>query len=232
MIPRTFLKGRVHPAGYLIIAFCFFGTFCFWALNPSLGMVALGLTLWCLYFFRDPVRVPPVLPHVLVAPADGVIVGIVSQALPPPEVREGLEREGQSGSWTRISIFLNLFDVHVNRVPVSGKVVRIAYHPGKFLNASLDKASDLNERNTLIIDTDGGERVIVVQVAGLIARRIVCEVGEGEGVKRGDRFGIIRFGSRADVYVPSSFCLHVLKGQRTIGGETVLGSFSSKGSHP
>jgi len=96
----------------------------------------------------------------------------------------------------------------------------------------LDKASDLNERNTLILETDGGERVIVVQVAGLIARRIVCEVGEGEGVKRGDRFGIIRFGSRADVYVPSSVCLHVLKGQRTIGGETVLGSFSSKGSPP
>lgn len=180
-------------------------------------LIWLGLifTLFCLYFFRDPERIAPSRPGVFVAPADGRVVS-VAQAPPPAEL--GL---GAAPRW-RVSIFLSVLDVHVNRVPASGVVTRIAYHHGAFVSASLDKASASNERNALAIRLADGREIAVVQIAGLIARRILCQVAEGDPVRRGDRFGIIRFGSRTDLYLPPDVEPLVSVGQTMIGGETVI----------
>jgi phosphatidylserine decarboxylase len=177
----------------------------------------LGLlfTLFCLYFFRDPERVPPARAGVVVAPADGKVVS-VAPAAPPPEL--GL---GQEPRW-RVAIFLSVLDVHVNRVPADGTVTRIAYRHGRFVNASLDKASELNERNALALRLPDGREMAVVQIAGLIARRIVCHAREGDAVTGGARFGIIRFGSRTDLYLPPGVRPLVAEGQTMIGGETVI----------
>jgi len=224
----SLLNGRIHPQGYVFIALFAGATFFLSFVHPWLGWGGVLLTLWCVFFFRDPHRTPPVLENALVAPADGVILSIATAPL-PPEIQQDSYQKWQETTWTRISIFLNIFDVHVNRIPLSGRVLQVVYHPGKFFNASLDKASDFNERNTLLVQNPDGETVVVVQIAGLIARRIVCHVHEDQQVERGERFGMIRFGSRTDVYVPSHFLLHVVQGQRTIGGETVLGVFPTKG---
>jgi phosphatidylserine decarboxylase len=180
-------------------------------------LISLGLifTLFCLYFFRDPERVAPSRPGVLVAPADGRIVA-VGLAAPPAEL--GL---GPATRW-KVSIFLSVLNVHVNRVPVSGVVTRIAYHRGAFVSASLDKASTDNERNALAIRLADGQEIAVVQIAGLIARRILCDVREGDSVRIGDRFGMIRFGSRTDLYLPDGIRPLVEVGQIMIGGETVI----------
>jgi phosphatidylserine decarboxylase len=171
--------------------------------------------LFCLYFFRDPQRVPPDRAGLLLAPADGKVVS-VAPARPPPEL--GL---GGAPRW-RVGIFLSVLDVHVNRVPADGTVTRIAYRHGRFVNASLDKASSDNERNALAIRLPDGREIAVVQIAGLIARRILCNVREGDTVHAGDRFGIIRFGSRTDLYLPEGVAPLVAVGQTMIGGETVL----------
>jgi phosphatidylserine decarboxylase len=180
-------------------------------------LIWLGLlfTLFCLYFFRDPERVTPGRAGVLVAPADGRVVA-TSLATPPPELGLGIERR-----W-KVSIFLSVLNVHVNRIPIDGVVTRIAYHHGAFVSAALDKASELNERNALAIRLADGQEIAVVQIAGLIARRILCDVREGDPVITGQRFGIIRFGSRTDLYLPAGIRPLVDIGQTMIGGETVI----------
>jgi len=186
----------------------------FWLWSP-LGWIGTILTAWCAYFFRDPVRVTPVREGIVVAPADGRISRIAN-ASPPAELGLGAK------PLTRVSIFMSVFDCHVNRSPVSGRIERIAYHAGKFLNADLDKASEDNERNALVITTASGARIVVVQIAGLIAQRVVCFVREGISIGAGERFGMIRFGSRLDVYLPDGVRPIVAEGQTAIAGETVL----------
>ena len=179
--------------------------------------IAAMIAGWCAYFFRDPARVVPVGPDLVVSPADGRVSAIVLGA-PPAEL--GLE----DGAWRRISVFMNVFDCHVNRAPVAGKIARIAYRPGKFFNAELDKASEHNERNGLVLDSPHGP-VGVVQIAGLVARRIVCFVKEGDALAAGQRIGMIRFGSRLDVWLPELARVLVAEGQTAIAGETVLARF-------
>jgi phosphatidylserine decarboxylase len=177
--------------------------------------IGLVLTLWCLYFFRDPRRVAPVDPTLAVSPADGV-VQFVGLRRPPPELELGDEM------LPSVSVFLNVLDVHVNRTPVAGRVMRRAYHPGRFLNAAQDKASDENERQSFRIRTGDGTEVGLVQIAGLVARRIVGYVGEGAELGPGERVGLIRFGSRCDVYLPAGVAPIVIEGQRAVAGETVI----------
>ncbi|MBI1773706.1 MAG: phosphatidylserine decarboxylase [Proteobacteria bacterium] len=188
--------------------------FTLWLFEP-LGWAVVLSTLWCTYFFRDPDRVVPIRPGLIVSPADGVVQAI-TRATPPAELGMGMHAR------PRISIFLNIFDVHVNRVPLAGTVTRIAYNKGKFVNAGLDKASLDNERNGVRLLLEDGRDLAFVQIAGLIARRIVCRLKEGEMVRTGERFGMIRFGSRADVYLPDGIAPLVAVGQRAIAGETVL----------
>ena len=204
-----------HKAGYPFIV----GGIAVWLLGVLVSHVLmwLGLIFWvfCLYFFRDPERVPPPRANAILAPADGLVV-LVDSALPPPEL------EMPAVPLPRIAIFLSVLDVHVNRIPFAGTIQKIAYRPGKFLNAADDKASDENERNALRLTLPDGRDLAVVQIAGLIARRILCDVVPGERVKTGARFGIIRFGSRTDIYLPPGTLPLVARGQRMIGGETVL----------
>ena len=185
------------------------------AVADWLAWIAAIFLLFCLYFFRDPERVPPARTNAVLAPADGRVVSVM-EALPPAEL--GL---GPVARW-RVAIFLSVLDVHVNRIPVNGTITRIAYRHGSFVNASLDKASDDNERNALAIRLPDGRELAVVQIAGLIARRILCHVREGDAVRAGERFGIIRFGSRTDLYLPLGVRPLVIVGQTMIGGETVL----------
>ena len=204
----------IHPEGYPFIGgFALVSLVLFWLWTP-LGWLGAVATAWCAYFFRDPVRVTPMREGLVVAPADGRISQVVN-ALPPPELRLS-ERP-----LPRISIFMSVFDCHVNRTPVSGRIERMVYRAGKFVSADLDKASEDNERNAFIIATPRA-RIGVVQIAGLVARRIVPFVQEGQGVAAGDRIGMIRFGSRVDVYLPEGGRALVAEGQSAIAGETVL----------
>jgi phosphatidylserine decarboxylase len=204
----------IHPQGYpFIAAFALVSLIFFWLWTP-LGWVGCVLTAWCAYFFRDPVRVTAVRDGVVVAPADGKI-SLVTNAVPPNEL--GLSDR----PLPRVSIFMSVFDCHVNRSPISGRIERMVYRKGLFLNADLDKASEDNERNAFLI-SGGGARIGVVQIAGLIARRIVPFVAEGQGVTAGERIGMIRFGSRVDVYLPEGTRLHVAQGQTALAGETVI----------
>jgi len=207
----------IHPEGYPFIgAFSFASLILFWIWTP-LGWIGCGLTVWCALFFRDPVRVTPVREGIVVSPADGR-VSMVVQAVPPAELGLG------DKPLPRISIFMSVFNCHVNRSPVAGRIDRIAYRPGKFLNADLDKASEDNERNSLVISTPAG-RIGVIQIAGLVARRIVSFVKEGQVLGAGERFGLIRFGSRLDVFLPEGAKTLVSEGQTAIAGETVLADF-------
>ena len=204
----------IHREGWPFIAIALVATLVVgWFIDP-LFWIGLILTGWVCYFFRDPKRVTPVAEGLVISPADGV-VSHVGLARPPEELELGGE------PLMRVSIFMNVFNCHVNRAPVSGRILRVAYRAGKFLNAELDKASDDNERNGLVIDT-GDTQIGVVQIAGLVARRIVCFVREGESISAGDRFGLIRFGSRLDVYFPVGTQPKVALGQTMIAGETVL----------
>ncbi len=184
-------------------------------LTPALVCLGVAFAAFCLYFFRDPERVVPTRPGLFVAPADGHIVS-VEMAAPPEEL--GL---GDTPRW-RVAIFLSVLDVHVNRAPIAGVVTRIAYRHGKYLSANMDKASTDNERNALAMQLDNGQDIAVVQIAGLIARRILCDVHEGQSLRAGERFGIIRFGSRTDLYLPHGVVPLVAVGQTMIGGETVM----------
>ncbi len=204
----------IHREGWPFIAiFVVVANLLAWIWGP-LGWIGAFLTAWCAYFFRDPERMVPVGEGLVISPADGV-VSLIMPAVPPPEL--GLS----DAPMTRISVFMNVFNCHVNRVPVSGTIEKIAYRPGLFLNADLDKASDDNERNAIIVDT-GKERYGVVQIAGLVARRIVSFVDEGDHLDVGQRFGLIRFGSRVDVYLPEGVVPVVGVGQTMVAGETVI----------
>lgn len=205
----------MHPAGRPFVAGAAIATLLVRRRSKRLGVVLGLLTAWVAWFFREPKRVTPTRPNLAVAPADGTVSHVVD-AVPPAELGLG------SQPMTRVSVFLSVFDVHVQRVPAPGEVVQVSYHPGKFLSADLDKASEENERNTVWLRTTEGHDLVVVQIAGLVARRIVCEVAEGEKVTAGQTYGLIRFGSRVDLYVPRGSRVLVEAGQRTIGGETVL----------
>ena len=210
----TFVK-PMHREGYKFVsAFALATLVLFWLWDP-LGWVGVGLTIWCYYFFRDPERVTPMREGLMISPADGVI-SLLEPAVPPQELGLGPQ------PMTRISVFMNVFNCHVNRAPIGGQISRIAYRPGKFFNASLDKASVDNERNALVITMADGRQIAVVQIAGLVARRILCEVREGQAIRTGERFGMIRFGSRLDIYLPEGVAPLVCLGQSTIAGETVL----------
>ncbi len=186
-----------------------------------LGWLGLVLTVWCIYFFRDPDRYTPDRDGLVISPADGVVQSIVA-ASPPPELDMGNE------ALTRVAVFMNVFDVHVNRAPVEGVVKRLAYRPGAFLNASFDKASEDNERQSILLETDSGKEVAFVQIAGLVARRILCDLEDNQRVVTGQRIGMIRFGSRVDVYLPKGVNPLVSVGQRAIAGETVLADMKSR----
>jgi phosphatidylserine decarboxylase len=215
----TFIK-PMHREGIRFVAiFALVTVFLFW-LSPVLGWIGVGLTVWCYYFFRDPKRTTPTREGLVVSPADGV-VSLIEPAVPPAEL--GMA----DTALTRVSVFMNVFNCHVNRAPVGGEIQAIAYRPGKFLNASLDKASVDNERNSLCIRMDDGRQIAVVQIAGLVARRIVCFAHEGDKVQTGERFGLIRFGSRLDVYLPDGVEPLVCLGQTMVAGETVVADLTS-----
>lgn len=210
----------IHPAGWPFIAVAAVVTLGLALFGGAAFMIGLIVTGWVVYFFRNPPRVTPVRPGLIVAPADGRVCAI-ADIVPEEELGLGAEKR------TRISIFLNVFDVHINRSAADGEVAAISYRPGKFVNASLDKASVDNERNALALTLTGdhtcaGQKIGIVQIAGLIARRIVCTAKTGDKLKAGQRFGLIRFGSRTDVYLPAGLAPLVCVGQRMIGGETVL----------
>ena len=209
----------VHREGMPFIGvFALASLLLFWLWSP-LGWLGTLATLWCVYFFRDPARVTPIREGIVVSPADGR-VSRITNAVPPKDLELG-ERP-----LPRVSIFMSVFDCHVNRSPVTGRIERIAYHHGAFLSADLDKASENNERNSLVIATDKG-RIGVVQIAGLVARRILCFVRAGATVGVGERIGMIRFGSRVDVYLPDGAQPLVHEGQTAIAGETVLADFKA-----
>jgi len=209
-----FLFPKLHKEGYRFLAIAAVITFILLLISNFLGLISFILTVWMYYFFRDPERFPINDENYLLSPADGIISQII-EINGPSEI--GLENK----KYTRVSIFMNVFNCHVNRVPSSGKITQIFYKPGKYINASLDKASDENERNYVKMINSNGNELILVQVAGLIARRIVCEIKENDETKQGDRFGMIRFGSRVDLYF-ENYQLMVQQNQKTIGGETII----------
>jgi phosphatidylserine decarboxylase len=210
----------VHPEGRKFLLIAGVATLIVYnTLSNFLGWLLVGVTIWVAAFFRDPIRTTPSDPRLVVSPADGLVTSI-AKVPPPPELAGagGLE----AGEFTRVSIFMSVFDVHINRAPISGRVVKMAYVPGKFVNADLDKASEDNERQLFLLEGEDGVRVAFTQIAGLIARRILTFVHEGDTVEAGQRIGMIRFGSRVDVYLPEGTGPQVLLGQRAIAGETVI----------
>lgn len=215
----------VHKEGWKFIAIFAVITIILGFLWQPLFWVGLVPTIWCYYFFRDPVRVVPQREGLILSPADGV-VSLIAKVVPPEDMELGHVPR------TRVSVFMNVFNCHVNRMPFGGKIHKIIYHEGKFVNASLDKASEHNERNSLTIEYGEDERIGVVQIAGLVARRILCEVSEGQKLGVGERFGLIRFGSRLDVYLPVGMTPSVGIGQTTVAGETVLADMNApEGAH-
>jgi phosphatidylserine decarboxylase len=223
-LPATNVKWRfpaVHPEGRkYVVGAAFVTLLVYFVVSHLLGSICVGATIWVAAFFRDPLRTTPRGDKFIIAPADGLITMIV-KVPPPPELR-GPDALAD-GEYTRVSIFMSVFDVHINRAPISGRVKRIAYVPGKFINADLDKASEDNERQHLLIEGADGLKIGFTQIAGLVARRILAFVREGDAVEAGQRVGLIRFGSRVDVYLPDGIAPRVLLGQRAIAGETILG---------
>ncbi len=212
----------IHPEGLLFSLVFIFVSYMMGMIFLPLGLVGGVLTAWCLYFFRNPDRVTPVQENLVISPADGV-VQLITSVVPPAEMNLGTKK------LTRVSIFMNVFNVHINRIPINGTVKVIHYHPGKFLNAALEKASDHNERKLYVVENKKNKVSIgFVQIAGLIARRIRCDIEEGQSVRAGERFGLIRFGSRVDVFLPQGVSPLVIEGQLTIAGETVLADLDAK----
>ncbi len=206
----------IHKEGYKFIFIFAFITIIVALLSDFLGLIGLVATLWCVFFFRDPIRIAPKVEGAIVSPADGVVTKIEESVIAPSE----LEIKGKK--FTKISIFLNVFNVHVNRVPFSGKIEKVVYVPGKFLSANTEDASDENERNIAYLKTSDNKDIIFSQVAGLIARRIVSDLKDKQEVKIGDKYGIIRFGSRMDIYLPKGTKIISQVGQTMIGGETII----------
>ena len=221
---KTSILTPIHPAGIPFIALFLILTIIIGSIWSPLYYVGFTLTLWCIYFFRNPSRITPILSgsnknNLIISPADGTVTEI-SKINPTEDI--GFPE----GKWTRICVFMNVFDAHVNRSPMSGLITYKKYIPGSFFNASLDKASEENERLVLNMDAENGKKIAFVQIAGLVARRIICDVDIGHSLKAGEIFGLIRFGSRVDIYFPSEVSVMVLKGQKMIAGETIIGDFS------
>ncbi|MBT5751878.1 MAG: phosphatidylserine decarboxylase [Rhodospirillaceae bacterium] len=214
MIVINIVLVPIHPAGWPFIGLFAAVAFALFFVAAPLGWIGIVLTAWCTYFFRNPARVTPEGDGFVIAPADGVVLPL-GMAPPPPELEMGDE------PLQRICIFMNVFNVHVNRIPLKGTIERLAYIPGRFFNASLDKASKYNERMAVRLKTSAGD-IAVVQIAGLVARRIKCDLVEGQEAQAGEVFGLIRFGSRVDVYLPPGFSPRVLAGQISIAGESII----------
>mgnify|MGYP003951513653 FL=1 len=205
---------KIHKEGYKFLAISILATFIILLFSKFFGFLFILITFWVYYFFRDPERYSVDDDKFLVSPADGLITDISERSGP-------IELRLENTTYTRVSVFMNVFNCHVNRTPISGKVEEIYYKPGKFLNASLDKASEENERNYFKIKTSNGEEIIIVQIAGLIARRIVCQVEQGQELKQGDRIGMIRFGSRVDIFFKNKKIL-AKRGQNVVAGESLI----------
>ena len=207
----------IHKEGYKFILIFAIVTIVIALMSSKLlGLIGLVLTLWCIFFFRDPERVIPTETNAIISPADGIVTLIENGVTAPDDLGFGDKK------WNKMSVFLNVFNVHVNRTPVAGKITKVSYKPGKFLSANVAEASSENERNSVVVKTADGTEIVFVQVAGLVARRIVSDIKEGQEVKAGDRYGIIRFGSRADLYFPENVEIKALVGQTMIGGETII----------
>lgn len=232
---RKTLFVPIHPAGYPFIIIGAILTVILAQFGDGAGFVGLVLTLWCTYFFRNPARTVPTRRGLILAPGDGRVSMITQVPLPPELDDMKGSADAPTGdalcdaeTVTRVSIFLNVFDVHVQRVPAFGDIRKVVYRPGKFFNASLDKASVDNERSTVLMKLDGyNTSVAFVQIAGLVAKRIICKLTAGQHVEAGDQYGLIRFGSRVDVYLPPNVHPQVIVGQRTVGGETVIADMDS-----
>ena len=221
--PSVHPEGRKFTLIAAVIALVVYG-----GVSHFIGWLLILVTIWVATFFRDPVRTTPQDPALIVAPADGLVTMISRVSAPPELVGEG----GLTGEFHRVSIFMSVFDVHINRAPIAGRIARVAYVPGKFLNADLDKASEDNERQHILVEREDGVKIGFTQIAGLVARRIMSFVKEGDQVAAGERIGLIRFGSRVDVFLPAGTGAQVLLGQRTIAGETVLGIIGSDPQRP
>ena len=211
----------IHPAGWPFIFVFVLASILITIFWSPFALPGTLLSLWCVYFFRNPRRTTPVTDNLVIAPADGRVLSI-SATDPPADL------DLPEGDWRRVAIFMNVFDVHVNRAPVSGVVSATSYHKGAFVNASLDKAAEANERQYIRMETDSGQVIGIVQIAGLVARRILLETGVGDRLLVGQHFGIIRFGSRVDVYLPAGTAPRVILGQRTVAGETILGQVGDR----
>ena len=218
---RNYLLPNIHNEGWRFVGIFAAITALLAIIWEPLGWFGLVLTIWCYYFFRDPDRITPDIDNVVVSPADG-IVQMIAKVKAPEELDMG-NRE-----FTRVSIFMSVFNVHVNRAPAQGKITKSVYVPGKFLNATLDKASRDNERQLLAMKTKSGKDICFVQIAGLVARRIVCDAMPGQEYKAGERFGMIRFGSRLDVYLPKGVEPQVALGQTMVAGESVIANLESE----
>ena len=216
----TSIFAPIHREGHRFIAIFIAVTLVLFLIYDPLGWIGVILTCWCAYFFRDPARVTPERSGLVISPADGV-VSAIAQVAPP------IELDMSEPVMTRVSVFMNVFNCHVNRIPIDATITKIAYIPGLFFNASLDKASEDNERNALCLTTTGGARLAVVQIAGLVARRIICWAGENQSLRAGERFGMIRFGSRVDVYLPEGVAPLVVLGQTMVAGETVIADLNA-----
>ncbi|RTK94069.1 MAG: phosphatidylserine decarboxylase [Rickettsiales bacterium] len=223
MKPYNDFAKMIHKEGYIFIIIFIVATFVLGSFSTTLGWLAAIGTCWCAYFFRNPERVTPIADNLIVSAADGVVQKIV-EVTPPAELNLGMQE------MIRVSVFLNIFNVHINRIPASGKIISLHYSPGKFFNASLDKASIHNERQTVLMEMKNGTRIAFVQIAGLIARRIVCDLEEEQEVLTGQRYGLIRFGSRVDIYLPLKTPIMVTEGQICIGGETIIADLDKKKS--
>ncbi len=218
---RTYLLPNIHSEGWRFIGIFAAVTALLAIIAEPLGWIGLVLTVWCYYFFRDPERVTPVIDNVVVSPADGT-VQMIAKVKAPEELKMG------NKEFTRVSIFMSVFNVHVNRAPAEGKITQSVYVPGKFFNATLDKASKDNERQLLAMKTKNGKDICFVQIAGLVARRIICDAMPGQEYKAGERFGMIRFGSRLDVYLPEGVEPQVVLGQTMVAGESIIANLDSK----
>ncbi len=213
----------IHPDGYLFIIIFVIGTSILFSISHFLGILGIVVTIFCIFFFRNPIRVTPLVEGLIISPADGLITNIQT-VTPSEEISSSLDNK----KMVKVSIFLNVLNVHINRIPINGKILKLKYTPGKFFNASLEKSSIHNERQTIIIeDKSRKNKIALVQIAGLIARRIICDLEEEKEVSVGEKFGLIRFGSRVDLYIPENSKLLVSKGQTAIAGETPIANFTS-----